>query len=501
MQIYKAEKEAGLEELIRSSASIQYDCEVSEAHDNLKDIIRQSDFLKSTAAQDDSDLFHVFSVLVSTGWNLNDDIFDKEEVWLARKTPEHKQTNIGHNDDKIVGHIIGNWAVDKEYNAIADSILLDELPDPFHLITSSVIYLQRQNPATKAEVEKLIQEIRSGNKFVSMECMFHGFDYGVISPKDERHIIVRNSETAFLTSHLKVYGGSGVYDNYKVGRLLRRITFSGKGFVDKPANPNSIIFRGDKLNFGSANHFNPFVVGKEIQIRVSNSTIKPEFKESESMADVSTGLEDQVKELKASVKELQGENTSLKDTISKANVQGLETQISELKTKNSELQNDLSVANQTISQSNAKVAELEGKIGELSKANADLTANLTKANQQIIRSKRLAILMAGNFDQAEAEKKVDLYANLNDEQFADIASVIIKAFSTTPEKSGGSDCMDDEEKEKEEAEDKSLLSTAKADQQPDLAVAGASNNDEQLQATRASLRKWVNTKVFSMESE
>src|SRR5690606_32975140 len=42
-------------------------------------------------------------------------------------------------------------------------------------------------------------------------------------------------------SHLRAYGGNGVYEGYRLGRLLRNITFSGKGLVDVPANKRSHI--------------------------------------------------------------------------------------------------------------------------------------------------------------------------------------------------------------------------------------------------------------------
>ena len=74
-----------------------------------------------------------------------------------------------------------------------------------------------------------------------MECIFNVFDYAVESPNGEYHVVARGENTAFLTQHLRAYGGGGVYQDHKVGRLLRNITFSGKGFVANPANPDSFI--------------------------------------------------------------------------------------------------------------------------------------------------------------------------------------------------------------------------------------------------------------------
>ena len=47
---------------------------------------------------------------------------------------------------------------------------------------------------------------------------------------------------------MRSYGGLGEHENYKIGRVLRNITFSGKGFVDRPANQDSIIFTKNLLS-------------------------------------------------------------------------------------------------------------------------------------------------------------------------------------------------------------------------------------------------------------
>src|SRR5947209_4754776 len=57
------------------------------------------------AAANDADLFPFEAVLVSTGWNRNDDVFDPHEVWAARHTPEDKKFDYEHDDGDIIGHI------------------------------------------------------------------------------------------------------------------------------------------------------------------------------------------------------------------------------------------------------------------------------------------------------------------------------------------------------------------------------------------------------------
>ena len=238
MIIYPQETDDGLAEKISASTTISYasivePCEVEQ--NQIK--------TKTLAAVDDADLYYVQSILVSSSWNRNDDVFDRAEVWAARKTPEDKPTNLEHDENTIIGHITSNWPIDNEGKAIADDIGMDELPEKFHIVTGSVIYKAFSSPELKERAEKLIAEIEDGTKYVSMECYFKGFDYGLTDKASgEYKVLARNDSTAYLTKYLRAYGGHGEHENYKIGRVLRSITFSGKGFVNKPANPDSIIF-------------------------------------------------------------------------------------------------------------------------------------------------------------------------------------------------------------------------------------------------------------------
>ena len=246
MQIYQAEIEVGLEKVLSAQSSFVYASLVEKSPNSP----RKASNLKISASISDKDLYYTQSILVTTSWNKNDDIFDKEEVWTARTTPTHKPTNLEHNENMIVGHITSNWPILDDGEIISEDILASDLPNKFHILTGSVIYTGYTEGNLQERTSKLIAEIEAGTKYVSMECFFKGFDYGLINnATGEYKILARNEETAYLTRHLRAYGGLGEHQNFKVGRVLREITFSGKGFVDKPANPESIIFTEDNLNF------------------------------------------------------------------------------------------------------------------------------------------------------------------------------------------------------------------------------------------------------------
>lgn len=274
MKVYAAESE--LVQEIRNNTTIAYEHEVSPFSTNMgeKEKIRAglSNWLDSilklkvNAGKIDQDLYYIQSILVTSNWNKNDDVFDKAEVWNARHTPSHKPTNLEHDEHEIVGHITANWAIDQDNRSIDDGSSVNDLPDVFHIVNGSVIYKAWQDEKLVARTNDLIADIEANKKFVSMECLFAGFDYAMITPEGEYKIIERNEDTAFLTKYLRAYRGTGVYEGAKLGRVLRNIIFSGKGFVDKPANPNSIIFNKENFfKFNTANIFKRFAIHRYIK--------------------------------------------------------------------------------------------------------------------------------------------------------------------------------------------------------------------------------------------
>jgi hypothetical protein len=250
MKIYKQEILDGLEQALSSSNTIAY-CSLAEKYTpNAQQKTDTIDKLNSTQAleagnKDQIDLFYLKSILVSTGWNKNDDVFDPQELWNARNTPEDKPFNFMHNEKDIIGHITGNAVVDFEGNPIDENNI--QVPSQFNILTTSVIYTSWTDAEQKERMDKIVAEIEEGKWFVSMECLFPAFDYAVIDSNGKASVIPRNESSAFLTKHLKAYGGTGTYQNYQVGRLLRNLSFSGKGLVSKPANPRSIILEGNQF--------------------------------------------------------------------------------------------------------------------------------------------------------------------------------------------------------------------------------------------------------------
>ena len=502
MLIFDAEKEAGLEHQIKTQSSIAYESPI--LLDEKQDLAKAFDNLSiSTAAMDDKDIYHVYSILVTTSWNKNDDVFDKGEVWAAQNTPKYKPANLEHDERQIVGGIVDNWSVDKDMQVIDKDIDRGSLPDYYHILVASVIYRQWQDPAYQSRAENLIKEIEAGNKFVSMECLFNGFDYAVVDPDGQRHILARNDETAFLTKHLRAYGGKGGYEDHKIGRLLRNIIFSGKGFVNKPANPDSVIFDKNQLtefNNVLISSKNLFSTPNGVSISVEKKNQSIVLKESNMSTDL---LNDQVKELKEALAAVQADNKELTDKLSKANLEKYDTQIKELTDNVHALAVDLKASEEVSASKDEEVTSLQTQLTEATGALTKAQTELQEIEYRQKIEQRVAALVGAGLTQEDAEAKMEIFDSLSDDQFAMMVDTVASLKPVEVEVEVQAEETETQaEAEAEEtavASEEEVLETAEAEESMDLSVAAdiEETQSEEMDVVRAGLQDWVNDHIVN----
>ena len=158
IKIYQKEIEDGVGDLVKSTASVAY-CSEATLHkgtvESAKEIIADENVLSKVIAEnkDQIDLYYLESVLVSCGWNKNDDVFMAEATWAARNTPEDKQFNFMHDENDIIGHITGSYVLTKDGKAVADDE--SQMPEDFDIITQAVLY----NSWTGAENQERMKKI------------------------------------------------------------------------------------------------------------------------------------------------------------------------------------------------------------------------------------------------------------------------------------------------------------------------------------------------------
>lgn len=506
MIIYPQETDDGLAEKISASMSISYASIVEPC------TIEQNEQLKTKtlASVDDADLYYVQSILVSSSWNRNDDVFDKAEVWAARKTPEDKPTNLEHDENLIIGHITSNWPIDSEGNILAEDMSLEDLPEKFHIVTGSVIYKAFSSPELKERAEKLIAEIEDGTKYVSMECYFKGFDYGLTDKTTGSYkVLARNDNTAYLTKYLRAYGGQGEHDNYKIGRVLRNITFSGKGFVNKPANPDSIIFNkrliDDLMNKKNDNLENSGVIENKPTISadtenmIMSENIEKQVAEiNDKLDSVSANCADQVAEAKAAASELEQTNQQLeaamneKDEILKAEQAKLEEATTALETLATEHDGEKKKMEEEVKKAKSELEELVSSKAELEESLKALQAQLDEANEVIAgykmkeeemarkdkAMKRKASLVEAGLEDDDASAAVEQFEALDDETFDALAAMMKKKAMMKPEE-------EEKPKASEEDEAEAALEEVEAEETVDLSVG---NDESETESAEASVR-------------
>ena len=466
--IYRAERQDGIADCIArpENLAVSYASQIIPLGDERVNLIEaaKTKLLKLDEAiatnLNQVDLYYLYTILVSVGWNKNDDVFDPGEVWRARYTPEDKPFNLEHKPEKIIGHITGTYTVDDKYNIIAADTAVDELPDMFHLLTSSVIYkhIQSRNPDLKEEVAKLIDEIQSGDWYVSMECLFTDFSYAFMSSDGSQKIVPRNSDTAYLSKHLRAYGGAGEYENYKIGRLLRNIAFSGKGLVRKPANPKSVIFTDTEKFNGIFSSLATFGVTN------NNQAFNLEVAEME---------EKRIAELEAQLAEAKQQLQNVNETALREEIDALKADVAKANTQIAELTAQAEKAK-------AEKAEVDKVLAEAQANAKTLESDLTALRAENLKTQRITTLVDKGVDKAEAETIVAKFATLADEQFEQIVEMqtkLVEAAKAKPDED------DDEEEDEAEANAKpEELVTVKPEETPEMNATAGDEKSELMQA-------------------
>lgn len=514
IKVYNREKQDGLAEVISSQASITFaslvtphtplDSEVEAANEDISDslkglLTKQSEASDSNEGQ--FDLYYMNSVLVSTGWNKNDDVFDSNETWRARTSPEDKQFNYMHDETDIIGHITDNMVVDFEGNRIEQKD--DQVPENFNIVTSSVLYNSWSNPELKERMANIIAEIEDGKWFVSMECLFNDFDYAVVNVANSEEIVVKRDETsAFLTKHLRAYGGTGEYEGYKVGRLLKNIAFSGTGLVQNPANPKSVILT----------ETDPFK-SSEAQI-IINTSIKEKF----NMSSEDNMLRQQIDELKSELAAAKTKAESAREEIIQKGQEEMQAQIASFESTLAEKEVTIKELEASIAEGTEKVAELEASLKESNESLAEAKAQIEAFEAEAKVAKRRSVLTEAGVE--DADEVLEQFADVSDETFDSIVALVaektMKKKGEFPPQKKDEDKEDDDKDEKarkeakkdkaseatdetiSEEQDEAEADTETLEEVEEVAEAALSDcaEDDSVVSARSAASAWLETNVL-----
>jgi hypothetical protein len=311
----------------------------------------------------------------------------------------------------------------------------------------------------------------------------------------------------------------GEHEEYKIGRVLRSITFTGKGFVDKPANVDSIIFtkklieepvhadivqNNDKKNSdfifsGVSNIQSTLNVENNI---MSSNEIKEEVvanvvETTETQNDVSTeATPDTSSEVVANV-EL--------ETLSQKILE-LETQViaqqETINTLQTEKEEAAKKAKMPKEDEDAKDEENKNLKAELNAANETIAAYKKKEQDMAKmekRMKRKASLVDNGLDSDTADTVVDKFETMADDAFETMTSLFAGKMPPWLEKikKGDKDEEDKKTKEKKKASENSadpaVLDTVEVVEDVNLSVGG--EVESEITSTRAALVDFVYSRL------
>lgn len=482
MEIYKQEIKDGIADLVQTSASIAYCMPAHVAKDTSVTSSEVVNKIKASANPKQIDLYYITSVLVSTGWNKNDDVFNPSETWAARSTPEDKQFNFMHDENDIIGHITGSYIVGED----GEKVNSEEMPSKFDIVTEAVLYNSWTNPENRERMSQIIAEIEEGKWFVSMECLFAGFDYALINEAGEAKLLERNEGSAFLTKHLRAYGGTGEYEGYKIGRSLKEISFSGKGLVSKPANPRSVILDASRA------------------FSLDDITITSFPKGDNDMSETNL-LEQQLAELKAELASAQEENKALRSQVEAAASKEAVESITKLEATIAEKDELISALEASVAEKETSITELQDSIAKSEEDMKEKMEELKKMKKEKKMEARKAALLDLGFEAEEAEESVASYESFDDATF----EAIIEAMTKMEKKKAAVKKDEEEDKEKAAMPKKNMAEEAEAEAEEaaeealaevettEATLVDASNDTDELEATRASVAEWLENNVLS----
>ena len=491
MKIHQSEIKDGIADLVQTSASLAYCMPATLCeHDEAEQLAIAEKIKADSGNPKQIDLFYLKSVLVSTGWNKNDDVFDAASTWAARSTPEDKQFNLMHNENDIIGHITGSYVVDKNGNRIED----DTQPDDFDIITEAVLYNSWTDPENRQRMDQIIAEIQEGKWFVSMECLFAGFDYALLDEQGGAKLLERNEGSAFLTKHLRAYGGNGEYEGYKIGRSLRDISFSGKGLVSKPANPRSIILDSSRA------------------FSLNNTNILTSFpKGDDDMSDINL-LEKQLADVQRELASAKEENTTLQAKFDEAASKEVEESIAKLEVTLAEKEEAIKALEVSVAEKEAAYTELQESVEAKDKDFKERMEELKKMKKEKKTEARKAALLDLGLEAEEAEESLASYDELDDATFETVLSAMTKMKKVATkkkdeeeeakvEKKPTAEETEAEEAEAEKAEAEEVAEEAAEEalesvETTEATLVEAAETDE-LEATRASVAQWLENNVLS----
>ncbi len=343
-----------------------------------------------------------FNAAVVNMFNKNGDGMNTETALAYTDQFIHKPTNIEHDKEKIVGHIVSAGFSEYGSSKMLSPEAAKDITDPFNIALGAVVY-KSASPNFAELIEKSTDpENESYYKKVSAswEVGFTDYVLAVGSTKlSEARIIDNPKEMEKLNGNLRAYGGSGKTNKGEpIYRLITGKVYPlGVAFTSKPAadvkgiykdkkeeNPVIIKDKRDKIS-----QINKKTVIEEKNIAMEN--IVNELKElliekkfgEEAVASMTQTFSDAIREKSDQYAEEKKSIESEKEAVKKeyeslkASVAELETKLTDANERINSFENEKK-AQEAVARFNLRMDELDSKF-ELADEDREFLANEVKS--------------------------------------------------------------------------------------------------------------------------
>ncbi len=335
-----------------------------------------------------------FNAAVVNVFNRNGDGIDSSTALKYNDQFIHKPTNIEHNKDKIVGHIVTAGFSEYGSNKILSNDKIENKKDPFNIALGAVVYRSANKSFAELIEKSTDPEDKSYYKKISAswEVGFSNYVLAVGSDKlSEATIVEDPREIKKLNGCLKAYGGSGKTEKGEpVYRLITgKIYPLGIGFTSNPAADVKGIYKDQEENAES--------IKDDSEDKISQKIKKTVTKEKNiAMENIVNELKELLVEKKIGEEAVASMTQSFSEAIRQKNEEFLK--------EKEALLSEQEAAKKEYEDLKASVAELESKLAE-SNDRINVFENEKKAEEAVARFNTRMDELDSKFELADEDRE------------------------------------------------------------------------------------------------
>ena len=356
-----------------------------------------------------------FNAAVVNKFNKNGDGIDTETALAIKDYFIHKPTNIEHQKNKVVGHIISSSFSKYGTNEIIEASELKDESGPFNIALGALVY-KIVNP-TFANMIEQSQEDGEYKDVISASWEIGFNDYVIAVGSDslnEAEIISDEKQIEEFNQYLKAYDGEGkMEDGTPVFRLVIGDIYPlGIGFTTNPAaDVKGVIMETDKQQDDKKNSAS----AERIHIRNKSFYNKSEKKISllkensvTNTNEITMDNQDLLKQIEGMLSEKIGDSQQFEEavaSVSKVMMDAIREKDSEWKSEKEQKEKALAEATERQEALSTEMEELKEKLAASEKQWNELAEEKSLREAKDLFNSRMASVTEA-FDLNEEDLKI-----------------------------------------------------------------------------------------------